>query len=92
MCTISNLLSLLTNADTIIAVTVHAANDKYVCKIARSCSGPSTRAELKLGQKIHKNTDPTMANKSDVYEAPSSSPGLAFSFDGLRIKLAASPK
>lgn len=48
------------------AVTVHAANDKYVCRIARSCSGPSTNAELKLGQNIHKNTEPTIAKMSDV--------------------------
>lgn len=41
-------------AETMIAVTVQAAKDKYVCNIARSCSGPSTRAELNDGQKIHK--------------------------------------
>lgn len=88
----SSLLSFETMAETMIVVTVHAANDKYVCKIARSCSGPSTRAELKDGQKIHKNTEPTIAKISELYEAPSSSPALAFSFFGRRMKLQASPK
>lgn len=88
----SSLLSFETKAETMIAVTVQAARDKYVCKMARSCSGPSTRAELKEGQKIHKKILPTIAKVSDVYEAPSSSPALAFSFFGRRIKLQASPK
>lgn len=79
-------------AETMIAVTVQAAKDKYVCNIARSCSGPSTRAELKDGQKIHKNTEPTMAKISELYDAPSSSPAFAFSFFGRRMKLQASPK
>lgn len=81
-----------TIAETMIAVTVQAAKDKYVCNIARSCSGPSTRAELKDGQKIHKNTEPTMAKMSELYDAPSSSPALQFSFFGRKIKLQANPK
>lgn len=49
-------------------------------------------AELKLGQNIHKNSVPIIANMSDVYEAPSSEP-VAFSFDFVRnIRLTAKPK
>lgn len=79
-------------ADTTKVVTVQAANERYVCKIARSCSGPSTKAELNEGQNIHKNTLPIIAKRSVWYDALSISPTLAFSFDGLRIKLTANPK
>lgn len=45
---------------------VQAASAKYVFRIARSCSAPSNRAELKLGQNIHRNSVPTIANMSEV--------------------------
>lgn len=45
---------------------VAEASDKYVLIIARSASGPLARAELKLGQKIHRNNVPIMANVSEL--------------------------
>lgn len=68
------------------------ASARYVFIIARSWSIPSNKAELKLGQNIHKNNVPTMANISDVYEAFSSFPALFCSDFGRKIKLTAKPK
>lgn len=74
------------------------ANDKYVFIIARCCcSGASSRAELKLGQNIHKNNVPIIANKSDAYTEPSSFPLAAplssfWLVFGRIIKLTAKPK
>lgn len=46
---------------------VAAANDRYVLRIARCCwLMSSNNAELKLGQNIHKNMLPTIANRSDI--------------------------
>lgn len=53
---------------------------------------PSSRAELKLGQNIHRNSVPTMANMSDVYEAFSSFPESFCSGFGRKMKLTAKPK
>ncbi len=71
---------------------VQAANPKYVFKMALSWSAPSNSAELKLGQNIHKNIVPTIANISDVYDDPSILPALFWSILGRIIKLTAKPK
>lgn len=78
--------------ETINAVTVAAAKLMYVFKTARCCSLPSRRTELKLGQKIQRKIEPTIANISDVYEGPSIGPASFSPGLGRNAKLTANPK
>lgn len=56
----------------VVVLPVAAANERYVLRIARCCCViSSNNAELKLGQNIHKNIVPTIANISDTYVDPS---------------------
>lgn len=68
-------------------------NDKYVFKIARCCCATSSSiAELKLGQNIHKNIVPTIANKSDIYVDDSFAPASFSWAFGRNTALTANPK
>lgn len=68
-------------------------SDKYVFKMARCCWViSSSRAELKLGQNIHRNTVPIMANRSDEYDDPSFTPASFSVVFGRITALTAKPK
>lgn len=56
------------------------------------CAALSSNAELKLGQNIHKNIVPTIANKSDMYVDDSCAPASFCCFVGRSTALTAKPK
>ncbi len=58
LCTMSNLFSSDTNADTAKATRQHAARARYVLMTARCWSSPGARAELNDGQYNQRNTVP----------------------------------